>query len=137
MKPVNIAIVYDYSNICLKGPLKKNTKLVFNTDYCLMNVKNIAECCEGSILQYFRPSLSNQFPLRPLFYLILSGRLRHKKIIICPREGEGGTPDALLDYFPLQLSFPYAERNFPLLSIVPVHFRLKGCSVVFFIFIQF
>ena len=48
-------------------------KLVFNTDYLLMQVKNIAEC----FLQYFRPSLSYHFPLRPLFYLFLSGRLRH------------------------------------------------------------
>ena len=48
-------------------------KLVFNTDYRLMQVKNIAEC----FLQYFRPSLSYHFPFRPLFYLFLSGRLRH------------------------------------------------------------
>ena len=33
----------------------KNThqKLVFNTDYHLMQVKSIAECSKGSILQYF------------------------------------------------------------------------------------
>ena len=48
-------------------------KLVFNTDYRLMQVKNIEEC----FLQYFRPSLSYRFPFRPLFYLFLSGRLRH------------------------------------------------------------
>ena len=41
--------------------------------------------------------LSNQFPLRPLFGLILSGTLRQKKIIICPREGVDGTSDAQLD----------------------------------------
>ena len=34
-----------------------------------MQVKNIAECSKGSILQYFRPSLSYQ-----LFILYLSGR---------------------------------------------------------------
>ena len=28
------------------------------------------------LLQYFRPSLSYHFPLRPLFCLLLSGRLR-------------------------------------------------------------
>ena len=31
---------------------------------------------QGSILQYFWPSLSYHFPLRPLFCLFLSGRLR-------------------------------------------------------------
>ena len=42
----------------LSGHSKKKTKLVFKTDYCLMQVKSIAECSKGSILQYFRPSLS-------------------------------------------------------------------------------
>ena len=41
-------------------------KMVFNTDYRLMQVESIAECSKGSILQYFRPSLSYHFPLRPL-----------------------------------------------------------------------
>ena len=50
--------------------------MFFITDYCLMQVKSIAECSKGSILQYFRASLSYNFPLRPLFCLFLSGRLR-------------------------------------------------------------
>ena len=41
-----------------------------------MQVKSIAECSNRSILQYFGPSLSYHFPLRPLFCLFLSGRLR-------------------------------------------------------------
>ena len=41
-----------------------------------MQVKSIAECSKGSILQYFQPSLSYHFRLRPLFCLYLSGRLR-------------------------------------------------------------
>ena len=41
-----------------------------------MQVKCIAECSPWSILQYFQPSLSYCFPLRPLFCLFLSGRLR-------------------------------------------------------------
>ena len=45
-------------------------------DFCVMQVKSIAECSNGSILQYFRPSLSYQLSLRPLFCLFLSGRLR-------------------------------------------------------------
>ena len=37
--------------------------MVFKTDYRLIQVKSIAECSKGSILQYFRPSLSYQFVL--------------------------------------------------------------------------
>ena len=40
----------------------------------LMQVKSIAECSKGSILQYFRPSLSYHLSLRSLFCLFLSGR---------------------------------------------------------------
>ena len=37
-----------YCKTCLKGPLKNKTKkLVFNTNYCLMQVKSIAECSTG------------------------------------------------------------------------------------------
>ena len=35
--------------------------MIFKTDYRLMQVKSIAECSKGSILQYFQPSLSYQF----------------------------------------------------------------------------
>ena len=38
-----------------------------------MQVKTIAECSKGSILQYIRPSLSNHLSLRSLFCLFLSG----------------------------------------------------------------
>ena len=55
---------------------KRTPKLFFNTDIHLMQVKSIAECSKVSILQYFRPSLSYQFTLRPLFCLFLSGCLR-------------------------------------------------------------
>ena len=37
--------------------------LVFKTNYRLMQVKSIAECTKGSILQYFRPSLSYLYHL--------------------------------------------------------------------------
>ena len=51
----------------------KNTKKWFaKTDYRYMQVKSIAECSKGSILQYLRPSLSYQLSLKPLFYLFLS-----------------------------------------------------------------
>ena len=46
-----------YSKTCVNDNSQKDRKLVFKTNYCLMQVKSIAECSEGSILQYFRPSL--------------------------------------------------------------------------------
>ena len=60
-----------------------------------MQVKSIAECSKGSILQYFRPSLSYHLSLRSLFCLLLSGRLRQvllyvkvtvNKIVFKPQE---------------------------------------------------
>ena len=61
-------------NLCKTTTLKKDHKLVFKTNYCLMQVKSIAECSKGSILQYFRPSLNYHLSLRSLFCLFLSGR---------------------------------------------------------------
>ena len=55
---------------------KDDQILVFKTAYRLMQVKSIAECSMGSILQYFRPSLSYHLSLRSLIGLFLSGRLR-------------------------------------------------------------
>ena len=42
----------------------KRQKIVFKTDYHFLQVKSIAECSKGSILQYFRPSLSYHLSLR-------------------------------------------------------------------------
>ena len=53
----------------LSGHSKKKT------NYRLMQVKSIAECSKGSILHYFRPSLSNHLLLRSLFCLFFSGCL--------------------------------------------------------------
>ena len=53
---------------------KKDQKLVSKTNYHLMQVKSIAECSKGSILQFFQPLLSYQLSIRPLFCLFLSGR---------------------------------------------------------------
>ena len=44
--------------------LIKDQKLVFKTNCRLMRVKGYAECSKGSILQYFRPSLSYYLSLR-------------------------------------------------------------------------
>ena len=64
-----------YSKTCLKRPLKKKTKTILMTKYRLMQVKSIAECSKGSILHYFRPSLSYHLSLRSFFFYF-SGRLR-------------------------------------------------------------
>ena len=45
-----------------------------------MQVKSIAECSKGSILQYFRPSLSYHLSLGSLLCLFLSGRFTQIKI---------------------------------------------------------
>ena len=63
---LNLAICSNHS--------QKYRKMVFKTNYCLNQVKNIAECSKGRFLQYFWPTLSYQLSLRPLFCLSLSGR---------------------------------------------------------------
>ena len=40
-------------NLCETATLKKDQNMVFKTDYGLMQVKSIAECSKGSVLQYF------------------------------------------------------------------------------------
>ena len=60
----------------LSGHSQKGQKWVFKTNYCLMQVKSIAECSPWSILQYFRPTLSYHMALRPFYCIFLSGRLR-------------------------------------------------------------
>ena len=47
-----------------------------------MQVNSIAECSKGSILQYFRPSLSNHLSLRSLFCLFLSGHFTQVLLIV-------------------------------------------------------
>ena len=94
-------LICEYSKTathCVKRPLTKRSKIVFKTDYCLIQVKSIAECSKESILQYFRLSLSYQLSLRSLFCLLLIGhstqvllyRIKHviARINICqvPRE---------------------------------------------------
>ena len=45
-------------NLSKAATQKEHQKLVFNIDYHLMQVKSIAECSKGSILQSSWPSLS-------------------------------------------------------------------------------
>ena len=49
--------------------LKKDRKLVFDTNYCLIQARSIAECSKGSILHYFASSLSYHLLLISLFCL--------------------------------------------------------------------
>ena len=63
-----------YSKSCVKRSLSIRPKLFFKTNYRLTQVKSIAECSNGSILQYLRPSLSYYLSLRSLLCLFLSGR---------------------------------------------------------------
>ena len=46
-------IVLNTVNPVKNGHTQKDRKLVFKTSYSLMQVKSIAECSKGSILQYF------------------------------------------------------------------------------------
>ena len=70
-------LLYAYAISTVKpvqnGHSQKDRKLVFKTNYRLMQVKSISECSKGSILQYFWPSLSYHLSLRFLFCLFLSG----------------------------------------------------------------
>ena len=61
------AYSYKYSKTCVKWPLSKIPKISFQDQLSLMQVKSIAECSNGSILQYFRPSVSYYLSLRSLF----------------------------------------------------------------------
>ena len=59
---------------CVKRPLSKRPKNGFQDQLSLNAGQNVAECAKGSILQYFRPSLSYYLSLRSLLCLFLSGR---------------------------------------------------------------
>ena len=65
-----------YSKTCLKGPLSKNKKVIFKTNYRLMQVKSLQNAPMGAFCNTFYPSLSYHLSLRSLFCLFLSGCLR-------------------------------------------------------------
>ena len=60
----------------LRGHSKIDKTKVLKTDCSLMQVKSIAECSKGSILQYFRPASCNNLSLKPFYGLFLGGCLR-------------------------------------------------------------
>ena len=66
---IKLYTFYKHSKTCVKRPLSKDQKMLFKTNYCLMQVKSIAECSKGSILQYLRLSLS--YHLSKIFLSIL------------------------------------------------------------------
>ena len=47
------------------------------TKCSLMQVKSIADCSKGSILQYFWPALSNNWSWKPIFGFSESGHFTH------------------------------------------------------------
>ena len=59
----HMALDKQYSRTCVKLPLAKRPKIGFQ-DQLLLKAGQIAECYKGSILQYFRPSLSYHSSLR-------------------------------------------------------------------------
>ena len=67
---------YNTVKTCLKQPLEKKTKIGFQDLLSLNAGKKYCRMLSWSILQYFRPSLSYNLSLRPLFCLFLSGCLR-------------------------------------------------------------
>ena len=67
----HMAIDKQNSRTCVKLPLAKRPKIGFQ-DQLSLKVGQITECSKGSILQYFRPSISYHSSLRSLFGLILS-----------------------------------------------------------------
>ena len=67
---------YRYSKTCLKRPLKRRPKSVFQDQLLLNAGQKYCSMLQESILQYFRPSLSYHLSVKPLFCLFLSGRFR-------------------------------------------------------------
>ena len=72
-KCVRICVLV-YSKTCLKRPLKMKTKTWFSRQILAKCRSKVLQ--KESILQYFRPSLSYNLSLRPLFCLFLSDHLR-------------------------------------------------------------
>ena len=73
-----------YSKTCLKQPLKRPI-IGFQDRLSLNAGQKYCRMLQESILQYFRPSLSYNLSLRPLFCLFLSGHLR-QVLLYLPRK---------------------------------------------------
>ena len=106
------------------------------TDYRLMQVKCIAECSKGSILQYFRPSLSYYLSLRFLFCLYLSGRVR-QVLLYCDCFYKRKNPyySSIINPYPAYFSSPEPKAPGELIGwdsswrpCVPLSVRLSTLS---------
>ena len=73
---MEVRFCHNTVKLVLSGHSKIDKTKVLKRNGIFMKVEGIAECSKGSILQYFRPSLSYHLSLRPLFFLFLSGHLR-------------------------------------------------------------
>ena len=82
---------FNYSKNFVKRSLLKDRKLIFKTNYRLMQVKGIAECSKG-IAECSkgsnRPSLSYRLSFRSLFCLFLSSRLRQVLLYTLLTKGQ-------------------------------------------------
>ena len=65
-----------HSKTCQKRPLSKRPKIGFQDQLSHNAGQKYCRMAKGSILQYFRPSLSYHLSLRSMFWLFLSGHLR-------------------------------------------------------------
>ena len=72
----------------LSGHSKRRPKFGFQYRLSLNAGQKYCRMLQESILQYFRPSLSYHLSLRPLFFLVLSGRLR--QLLLYTKADRGG-----------------------------------------------
>ena len=78
----------------------KRSKIGFNINNRIMQVNSIAECPMGSILQYFRPSLSYDLSLKSLFCLFWVAVYTGFTVKICdPSIYTLGHPDLTVPNF--------------------------------------
>ena len=124
------------SKTCLKRPHSKRPKIGFQDQLTHNAGQNYCRWSKGSILQYFRPSLSYPLSLRPLFWLCLSGHLRqvllYKKMIRYRHILDIDLPKSL--HF--RIDFRWTSRlllnkvNIPLSCLKPAS-NHKGANIFF------
>ena len=73
-----------YSKTCLKRSLKKKTEIGCQVDYCLMQVKSIAECSKGEHSAILSTFIKLPFAIKTFVCLFLSGHLRQVLHICIP-----------------------------------------------------
>ena len=106
------------------------TKILM-TNFSLMKVKSIAECSNGSILQYFWPALSNNWAWKPILVFFLSGRLRQvllyiKNLPYIPKYSD--RQDWVLNSVDLDLTNP--DQGLLCISFIRYLNRLRLLSVL-------